>query len=361
LWRIRDYVKDGGAFLMVGGPKSFSEGRYQGTEITEVLPFDLPPSYGGGESLDLARFSPVVTPAGRAHPITQLSIDPATNDALWASLPELEGLNKASRLKPGAVSLLDHPTVRGDDGLPSPVVAAYEAGEGRVLTVNTDTTWLWSTLGASDGAGGGLSPYTEFWTNAIRWLIRDPDLELVRIAPPEAPVKLGETARIDISVFGVDYRASPQHNVQVVVERRGSVRDASQTVKVFNEQELRTNEAGQISISPPTVAPGVYEVRAQARIGERLAKARQVYLVVNTNPELETTVPALDYLALLAEASRGRVVSPGDTLDLDLRSAEVTQLVERSEKPLWSGADILVLAALLLGGEWWLRRRYGFL
>ena len=42
--RIEEYVKRGGSFVMIGGDRSFGEGRYTGTPIEDVLPMKI----GGG-------------------------------------------------------------------------------------------------------------------------------------------------------------------------------------------------------------------------------------------------------------------------------------------------------------------------
>jgi uncharacterized membrane protein len=359
LWRVRDFVKQGGAFLMVGGARSFSEGRYHSTEITEILPIEIPPSLGGGETLDTARFSPVLTPAGKSHPISQLSLDPAENARQWGSLPELEGLNKITKLRPDAVSLLDHPTLRTADGKAMPVVAVGEAGEGRVMTVMTDSTWEWAFR--HSGNGGTPAEYNAFWNNAIRWLIRDPELELVRVSVSDTQHKLGESVAVEVRVFGHDYQPAPKHPLEVKVVRRGSIRQWQEVEVLTDDPSARTDEAGVYTVNVAADKPGVYEVTASAKIGERTASNRQVFVVVDTNPEFEATVPPLNYLALLADATGGKVFDVDEEPAFAFKPPDVTQVIERSETALWSGVDVLLLAAALLGAEWWYRRKYGYL
>src|SRR5207253_11368170 len=47
---IAEYVRDGGAFAMIGGDQSFSAGDYSGTPIEEILPMTLLPV--GAPSID---------------------------------------------------------------------------------------------------------------------------------------------------------------------------------------------------------------------------------------------------------------------------------------------------------------------
>jgi hypothetical protein len=46
---------------------------------------------------------------------------------------------------------------------------------------------------------------------------------------------------------------------------------------------------------------------------------------------------------------------------IELRPPEITRIVERRDNALWSGFDVIFLAALLFGAEWWLRRKFGYL
>ena len=58
----------------------------------------------------------------------------------WNELPELEGTNLVARARPGATVLGVHPTRKGADGKPLPVLTVGEAGKGRVLTFTSDSS-----------------------------------------------------------------------------------------------------------------------------------------------------------------------------------------------------------------------------
>src|SRR5204863_8215028 len=112
-------------------------------------------------------FRPRLTPAGRAHPITALSLDGRVNVERWNTLAPLEGQNLVLRARPGAQVLLDHPFLKGEGGTPMPVLAAAEAGKGRTLALLTDTAWrwgFWSAHGSGPNADGRA--FQRFWENA---------------------------------------------------------------------------------------------------------------------------------------------------------------------------------------------------
>ena len=107
-----------------------------------MLPVELPaapPGIGGGNDPDLTTdsFRPKLTSEGRTHPVTSLVLDPRDNELRWAKLPPLEGVNRVPRVRPGAATLLTHPTLRTDGGKPAPVLVVGDAGKGRSMALLT--------------------------------------------------------------------------------------------------------------------------------------------------------------------------------------------------------------------------------
>ena len=127
-----------------------------------------------------------LTPEGRTHPVTSLLLDPRENEQRWARLPALEGINRVPRARAGATTLLTHPTLKGRDGKPAPVLVAGDAGKGRALALLTDSGWHWGFLAAGEGDDGRA--FQRFWENGIRWLVRDPALTLA--APGAGPARV---------------------------------------------------------------------------------------------------------------------------------------------------------------------------
>ena len=78
--------------------------------LRDVLPVDVAgiPAEGP-RAFSTDSFKPRLTAAGRNHPVTSLSLDPKANEARWAALPPLQGINRVARLQPGATALLVHP------------------------------------------------------------------------------------------------------------------------------------------------------------------------------------------------------------------------------------------------------------
>ncbi len=359
--RIAEFVREGGAFVMVGGPLSFSSGKYYGTPITDVLPVELPPHFGTDELLDEGHFRPTLTESGTHHPITRLALDPGINEGLWKQTEELHGVNLIAKPKRDAVVLLEHPRLKDSRGAPMPVVTVHEVGKGRSMAVTTDTTYHWSFVAGN--RGDDPRHYDTFWRNAVRWLIKDPAMDLVQVQVLSEQISVPEEARVTVQVFEPDYRPAADESVEVTVRLRDAGAGAGEGEVVQRLTETRTDGAGSLEVVVPVTRPGIYEVEATARVvSGRLARGTDLFVATHSNPELEETVGDGRLVALLAAASEGSVQAlTTATPVVDPHPPRITRVLSRKHNELWNAPWLLILIATLFGLEWWLRRRYGFL
>jgi len=142
---IADYVRTGGALLMVGGYLSFSgiEGKahYGRSPLALILPVEL-----------LVGDDRVEVPQGlKPVPIAEHSALPSQID--W---PPLMGYNQTRFLPEGQVLV-----EIADD----PLVAVRSVGEGRVGVFTSDLAPHWAPPEFLEWAG-----YTELWSALITWL-----------------------------------------------------------------------------------------------------------------------------------------------------------------------------------------------
>ncbi len=358
---IAQFVRNGGAFVMVGGPLSLSAGGYYGTEIMDVLPVDIPSSFGAENSTDESEFAPKLTESGGFHPITRLALDPAQNKRIWSDIHPLEGLNFSTRVKDDAVVLVEHPDLKTSDGKAMPVVAVTEVGEGRSMVVSTDSTWFWNFK--AGGKGEDSHHYQAFWDNAIRWLIKDPELDLLKVRALRESVPVGEQADIIVTALEADYRPAASQKVEVTVRRRGAGDDRGQGEVVSTQTELSTDGQGELRLQVPVMSPGIYEVEARANIVKgRTTTAFDLFVGIDQNPELERVVGDDRLVGGIAKRSGG-VVLPmtAKPSDIPLEEPTVMRVKSRTHQELWSAPWALLLATLLFALEWWLRRRFGYL
>lgn len=344
---LREYVLGGGSFLMVGGDQSFEEGWYAGTAVEDVLPVRL----GGAEEWDATPFRPRLTAAGRLHPITRIGEPGEPPEAVLGRLPPLEGFNDSLGLAPGATALMEHPSLPGNP----PLVAIREVGEGRSLSVSTDSSWFWRFV--SVGEGGAGREFDRLWSSAIRWLIRDPDLARVRLRPDRSVALLGEPFGVDVRVLGPDYQPRADTEVRLTVERRYG------EGPVPEERLLRTGPRGLAVTQFDDLPPGTYELRAEAEVdGTRVETARAPIIVEAADVELQLPFPRPELLRALADASGGSFILIDESLpSLDVADVRRTEVDRSRRVPIWSGFTAFLILFGLVAAEQWLRRRRGVL
>jgi uncharacterized membrane protein len=147
---IREYVRQGGALLMIGGYASFTgrhnAGNYHGTPVEEALPVDCLAQDDDrmetpeGVTVDLKEPN---------HLITQ-GID-------WIPGPIFNGYNLLEVKKGTRVLATFRET--GD-----PMIAVWDYGKGRSMAFASDIAPHW---------GSGFQNwkyYEQFWTQALEWL-----------------------------------------------------------------------------------------------------------------------------------------------------------------------------------------------
>lgn len=156
LRNLARFVRGGGALLMFGGDQSFH--RYAFSPLAEVLPFILSPSANLLEKSFAARVA-------QNHPIL--------DDLHWAFDGLIWGSRHDISLHPNAEALVSFP-----DGVP--LVAIREAGQGRVLAINTDETWRMQFE-----SYGKYNPLPRFARRSLQYLTFDPAMEPESVESPE--------------------------------------------------------------------------------------------------------------------------------------------------------------------------------
>jgi uncharacterized membrane protein len=346
---LREYVRGGGAFAMVGGSQSFAQGHYAGTPVGDVLAVN--PAEGLGETAEL--FRPRLTAEGRRHPVTSLAPGEGANEAAWTALPPLPGLNFTSPLPAaeGARVLLEAPTLLSG-GRPAPVVAVREVGKGRSLAVTTDGTWYWGFVAAGDGQGGRA--HQKFWNGALRWLVRDPSLTPLQVSPDRPSVEPGEPIGFSVGVRGPDYGPAPG----TVVE--GSL--LAEDGRTVGRAQARAGADGTARLEFPAAPPGAYKLQASAEVaGAPVERTAAAVAVRSSGAEDSDAAPRPELLRQIADATGGTFTQlPRSGLpELRLREPEVVEIGRKRDEPLWDRWWYLAILAGALGGEWLLRRRLG--
>jgi hypothetical protein len=228
------------------------------------------------------------------------------------------------------------------------------------MAMTFDGAWRWNFEYV--GEGGSSRPYSTFWNAAIRWLIRDPELNLVQVELPDELVEPGSELQGQVRMFGVDYRPAVQTAGELTIRRRDLDQLGTDTGTVVHTQPFVTDDRGRFDIRWPVVDAGAYVVEATAEIeeGTPLSDA-EVFLAIAESMELREIEPRNDLLVALSEATGGRHLQlpDGAVSRLPLQEARIEQVNRRRVVQVWSSPLVLVVLAALLALEWSLRRRWG--
>lgn len=293
--RIRDYVERGGAFLMIGGEKSFSAGGYAGTAVEGILPTSLPPPPG----VDPRPFSP--KPLMLRHPLVALGDPPAEAERRLRELAPLAGSNELGPLRPGARALLGHPQ-RQVDGAPAPILATHDVGDGRVVAFASDSSFRWGITTA--GEQGDLSVFERFWDLTLRYLVRDEALEPSRLSTDQERVAEGGELLVIGELRDEDYEPLAFRNVTISVEEEGG--------RALIEEEVTLTREGRLR--HPIRAPKVGGVHQLIVRDAEVELARTPFHVEGGGEEFRRVRPDAEWLRSIADQSGGRFFERPDQL-----------------------------------------------
>jgi len=347
LGNLAQFVRDEGhAFVMMGGDRSYDLGDYGISPLTDILPvmLNVPEP-----RISEAPFQPLLTDAGRVHPVTRLLGDPQENQGLWERLSPLDGLNLSAGLAPGSAALLNHPTELTASGAPMPALAVREVGLGRTMAIMGDSSWRWVMTEAAGGHGN--QAYLRFWKNSLRWLIQDPEAQPVQIEASRENYRVGDTVRLVVQVRDVGFE--PQEGAAVT----GTIQGPGESVSF----DALTDAFGEAIIEVPAGDRGSYRVSVSgSNAGFAVGSAATVFAVTERDPELDEVASDTRFLAALAAATSGKHYTPDDYGRPLTDAAAGRKVLDRVETPLWRAPGLLALAGLLLGLSWILRRRSGY-
>lgn len=348
LGNIARFVRDGGGFLMIGGDLSFVQGGYAGTPIEEILPVTLG---AGGAVASGDSFTPELTAEGVNHPVTALEPDEEANRKAWAALAPLAGLNLGLSPRPDAVVLARHPRLKaGGEG--APVIAVRSVDKGRSAVFAADSSWRWVMQAVREGRAP--TEYNRFWNGTLRWLMKDPELQHIRVIPARDDVRPGEPAAGNVRVLDASFL--PARKKVVRIKATGA--DGA----VLFSEDTATDDGGvaPFRFSAPATE-GEITITAETEIAPGRTE-RDAVTVLVTGSDREWADVRVDETNLreIAAESGGAYFTLGDAPDYDdlsVRAPTIARVVGKRDEPLWDNAYAVLLLVGVLALEWWWRTR----
>jgi hypothetical protein len=255
------------------------------------------------------------------------------------------GSNTLGALRPGAISLWEHPDRKaGRD--PMPVLALGDSGDGRAVALGVDGTHLlqWSELGER-GAGRA---YGALWEGLVGWLMRDPRYESARL-------ELKHECRAGVPAF-LDITRLPGAavDVKVALERLG---EPTPTPVAAPRQVRMESDLESVTLPLGPLEEGGYT--ATVHIGDA-PPARLDFACESGGPAFADSRPDPALLQRLSKESGGSSVTASEASSLQAPppTRVASQRLVAPLVPAWLWA---LLAGVSLGAHWYARRRAGLL
>ncbi len=315
----------------------------------QLLPFEL-----------VSRLTPIenqfvkLSNGGRLHPVSKLDESEAANDLLWKELPPLE-IYRQIKMRSGSQLLLTPDVPVGENNVAAigniPVCYAYRQNEIKHLVFNGTNFSNWHFQLQEDPSREEF--FTRFMERAIRWLVNREDIHQVQIKPLQRIYNVGEPVVFSGQVYDEFYQ--PISDARVVVSI------TSDTTQQSDEMIAEGNGFYRQSFSGLPVSEFRYRVEAKRKdetIGVRTGKftVKPFFLEFQQIPANHTL------MRQLAEQTDGISYSPAQFVKR-FPEAKLESRVQYtfSEYFVWNYWHWLALIILLLGTEWFFRKRWGLL
>lgn len=339
---VRDFVAEGGGLVVIAG-RQHAPASFARTPLAELLPVEFEPNrLADPPDRRTEPFTPLLTRFGERSELMNLAEDPEANLRVWRELPGFHWAYPVTRLRPGALPLLVHPTAQTGDNQPMPVLALQSYGKGTVLFLGSDETWRWR-YNARDRYFG------RFWGQVIYQLglghlLGGP--KRVQLSLDRAEPILGRPGYVYARVLDADFTpftgdALPGRLVRLEADSDGR----SDTPLTF---EPVPGQPGEYRALLPNDAVGRFTVRLEGPEPASL----EFRVTYPPRHELEIAGMAEDALRRAATLSHGRFYREEDLLTLpDAVTPRQTPYVQRQDVPPWNPLMLLLLIGLATA-EW---------
>jgi hypothetical protein len=226
-----------------------------------------------------------------------------------------------------------------------PLIAYHYAGQGKVMFVGTDSTWLWRQ-------NVGDRFFYRFWGQSIRFVARrdEADSKKSRLEIRPLRAQPGEEAQIELMAFTPD--GSPRTDGRLAVQVSGA--GDAKTLELIADEGVKgryigaytPQKAGQYKIA---FSPGGAAVPVEAQFRVMVAPEEM------RHPHVDR-----DALQRIADASSGRMVELTDLASIPPELQGETKKIQlRREATIWDNWLMLVLLVTVYSLDVGLRRLAG--
>lgn len=348
---------EGGGLLVLAG-RTAMPGAFAGTPIETLLPVVVDPApprtvdaekvpAAGGDLLNGFRVQ--ITPEGERLGFLRLDADAKRNARRWKESDPVFWVHPVRRVKPGATVAMTHPTkmLPGGEG-PLPLMALQRYGKGQVAYLGIDETWRWRYL-------PGASEHRRFWgqLTAALGMPRVLGGSASSIDSDKAEYSVGDRVQLVARVLDQQLNPVSVESVEVQISR-----DLTKETVVLS---ARSDQPGVYAGEWLPGAEGNFRLELVEAHGAAPAEPRTLHV---SAPRIEFDDAGMrqDLLQSVATAGQGAYL-PLERLD-ELPKAIAAVAAKRAEAAgdrgeftIWNAPLVMLLLALALCSEWFLRKR----
>ncbi len=350
----------GGGLLMLGGSNSLGNHElsesYINTPIAKCLPVELelgsppaplPPRRRSSQAGENNGYKLRLTPDGKIETLMALATSSTENVERWRALPSLMGYSKVKRAKAGALVLAEHPTDRNEFGNRI-LIATQNYNAGRVMVFTPHSSWRWQMRMPHED-----DSHERFWRQVAKWLTTAPK-EHIKLDIAKTAYSLKEPVIIEVTATDPRFELTNNAKLRAIV-----VDEAGKRKEMRLEQILGKDGYYTARFIPNRY--GEYTVTATGTLdGENLGEQQSLFEVKTSYAEFSNAELNVPFLQTLAEGSGGEYYSIEKAPQLVNQIPLVESATSKiTDVDIWDMPLIFGAVIMLLGLEWFLRKRGG--
>ncbi|MDP4115309.1 MAG: hypothetical protein Q8903_04200 [Bacteroidota bacterium] len=269
----------------------------------------------------------------------------------WNNLPPVLHSNTQVTVKPES-EVLSYIKVNNTK-IKFPLIITRKLGSKRSVAILAKDIWKWKLQTGSKEN----NIFDEFTGNSIRWLNSADEKRQVRVKTSKKIYSKGEQVEFSGQVYDDSFNPIADAEIKVKIIGNSETREISLSSlgSGLYEGALQTNKSGD------------YSFTASASYNNKIIGADKGSFSIG-DVDLEMVNPNMDkdFLEQLAMQTNGKFYISKDYKKMvddiaAFNNKKAKIKLETNETKLWSNTYLLVIAILIFGTEWFIRKRSGML
>ena len=270
---IAEFVKEGRGLIHVGG-RQHGPASWHGTALETLLPIEFEPTrFNSLGDVRPQVFQPALTLAGERHELMSLADTHEENLRAWRELPGLYWYYPVSKLRPGAYSLLVHPTEKCTKNRdePMPLISMQYVGKGLVICLTIEETWRWR-FNAEE------KYFSRFWGQAIylAGLPHSLGTKQTQLMLDRSEIIMGQQLQVFARLFDANFQPVTQKSVVARLEPIDGQAGDNRALTI--EMLPVSGQPGEYSATLPNDRVGRYSLRTRGQAGDEATLDYRVML-----------------------------------------------------------------------------------